>query len=222
MAASEGVQMLTKEEIGRIETACGELALERVLVLSLAAAHRTLPVYQAYSEAHAELQGYGLVHDGLVGTWRVLRARPGASAVELAPRLEAAIRSAESDLESINRVDEVGLAQALAVESISTAILALRAYLEESRSGAFNAIFGALEVDSVWAEGEAERPGVEGNVSWDSLMTHYGQQVRDIALLSGADESDEKLLFRDVAMRAEREGMPFLVQMRDLVSTATS
>ncbi len=52
-------------------------------------------------------------------------------------------------------------------------------------------------------------------------MTHYGQQVRDIALLSGADESDEKLLFRDVAMRAEREGMPFLVRMRELVSTTT-
>jgi hypothetical protein len=214
--------MLTKEEIGRIEAACGDLALERVFVFSLAAAHRTLPVYQAYSEAHAELEGYGLVHDGLVGAWRVLRARPGASVIELTPRLEAAIRGAESDLESINTAEGFGLAEALAVESISAVTLALRAYLEESRSGAFNAAIGALEVDMVWAEGEAERPGAEGAVPWDRLMTHYGQQVRDIALLSGADESDEKLLFRDVAMRAEREGMPFLVQMRELVSTSTS
>ncbi|MFJ4833602.1 hypothetical protein ACIP79_27375 [Streptomyces sp. NPDC088747] len=219
MAASEGVQMLTKEEIGRIEAACGELALERVFVLSLAAAHRTLPVYQAYSEAHAGLKGYGLVHDGLVGAWRVLRARPGASAVELAPRLEAAIRSAESDLESINMIAEFGLAEALAVESISAANLALRAFLEESRSSAFNAVVGALEVDSVWAEGEAERSGSEGDVSWDRVMTHYGQQVRDIDLLSGVDNSDQNRLFGDIAMCAEREGMPFLVQMRKLVST---
>jgi hypothetical protein len=213
--------MLTSEEIGRIRTACGELALERVFALSLAAVHRTLPVYQAYGEAHAELGGYGLVHDSLVGAWRVLRARPGASAAELPPRLEAAIRGAESDLELINAAEGFGFPEALAVESISAATLALRAYLEGSRSGAFDAIVGALEVDMVWAEGEADRSGSEGEVSWDRLMTHYRQQLRDIAALYGVDESDEKRLFRDIATRAEQEGMPFLVRMRELVSTET-
>lgn len=210
--------MLTKEETGRIEVACDELALERVFVLSLAAAHRTLPVYQAYSEAHYGLKGYGLVHDGLVGAWRVLRARPGASVIELAPRLEAAIESAESDVESINVAHKFGLAEALSVESISAVAMALRAYLEESRNFAFNAIMGALEVDSVWAEGGAETQDVEGVISWGGLIAHYELQMRDVALLLSAGESDEKLLFREVSMRAEREGLPFLVRMRELVS----
>lgn len=212
--------MLTREQIGRIEAACGELTLERVIALSLSAAHRTLPVYQAYSEAHAELEGYGLIHDGLVGVWRVLRARPGASAVEIAPRVEAAIRSAESDLSSITAANEFGLAQSLVVESISATTLALRAYLEGSRSDAFNSIVGALEIESIWAEGEADQSGVEGGVSWGRLMTHYGQQVRDIVLLSGVDAPDERSLFRDLAMRAEREGLPLLVRMRELLPPA--
>ncbi len=212
--------MLTKEEIGRIEVACDELALERVFALSLAAAHRTLPVYQAYSEAHYGAKGYGLVHDGLVGAWRVLRARPGASVIELAPRLEAAIESAESDVESINVAHKFRLAEALAVESISAVAMALRAYLEESRNFAFNAIMGALEVDSVWAEGGAETQDAEGVISWGGLIAHYELQMRDVALLLSAGETDEKLLFREVSMRAEREGLPFLVRMRELVSAA--
>jgi hypothetical protein len=222
VAVSEGVHMLTKDKIDRIKAACDEMTLERVSALSLAAACRTLPVYQAYGEAHAELEGHGLVHDGLVGTWRVLRARPGASAVELAPRLEAAIRGAESDLELINTAEDFGLPEALAVESISAATCALRAYLEGSRSDAFDAMLGALEVDIVWAEGEADLSGPEGGVSWDRLMTQYGQQVRDIAALSDADDSDEKRVFRDISMRAEQESMPLLDRMRGLVSTAAS
>ncbi|GLU47105.1 hypothetical protein [Nocardiopsis ansamitocini] len=211
--------MLTSEEIGRIEKACNELTLEKVFVLALAAGHRTLPVYQAYSEGNVEMKGHGLVHDGLVGAWRVLRARPGASFLEVAPRLETAIGTAESDLEAINTAGEFGLAEALAAESILAAILALRSYLEQSRNGAFNAIIGALEVDMVWAEGEAERSNAEGIVSWDGLMDHYGQQVRDIALLSDVDDSEKELLFRDVAMRAEQEGMHFFVRMKALMST---
>ncbi|MBB5121785.1 hypothetical protein [Streptomyces eurocidicus] len=213
--------MLAKEEINQIRSACDELALERVLALSLAAAHRTLPVYQAYSEAHAGLGGHGLVHDGLVGAWRVLRARPGASFGELAPRVEAAIRGAESDLELINGAEGFGLPEALVVESISAATLALCAYLGRSRNDSFNALVGALEVDRVWAEGEVGKSETEGVVLWDSLMTHYRQQMRDIAALCGAGDADEKSLFRDMAMRAEREGMPFLAKMRSLVSTAS-
>ncbi|MFC5724372.1 hypothetical protein ACFP1Z_29885 [Streptomyces gamaensis] len=214
--------MLTQEQIDRVEAACQELPLERVFALSLAAAHRTLPVYQAYSEAHPKLRGHGLVHDALVGAWRVLRARPGASAVQLTPRIEDAINSAQSELHLINEADEFLLPEALAAESITAATLALSAYREGSRADAFNAMIGALEVDRVWAEGEADQGEHEGLVSWDRLMSHYAQQVRDIDLLSDIGESNEKQLFRDVAMRAEQEGMAFLIPMRGIVSATSS
>jgi hypothetical protein len=209
--------MLTREEIGRIESACLEGDLTRILAFSLSSAHRTLPVYQVYAEVDSGLRGFGLIHDGFVGAWRVLRARPGASRDALAPRLEVAIRDGESDLETINSAENPGLAEALTVESISAATLALRAFLEGSRSGAFDAALGALEVDSVWAEAEAELPSADGVVSWEGLRRQYEQQLRDLTLLAPG-ESDEQLVFRDLATRAEREGMPYLVRMRGLLS----
>ncbi|ONK14344.1 hypothetical protein STBA_51280 [Streptomyces sp. MP131-18] len=108
------------------------------------------------------------------------------------------------------------------MEAISAGVLAMRAYIEKTRSLARNAVMGALEVDVVWAEWLADSPDGEGIVEWSRLREHYDYQVRDVAALLSVDKADEKDLFRDISMRAERESMPVLVRMRELVSNATS
>ncbi|MDT0347776.1 hypothetical protein [Streptomyces litchfieldiae] len=212
--------MLAKGEIDQIKTACDELGSKRVIALSVAAGSRVLPAYQAYSEARRQVRGHGLVHDGMVGIWRVLRARPRASAAEIAPLIVEAIRRAEADFKLINETEEQTLPEELAAQSITAATHALRAYLEEPRMNAFHTLAVALEIDVVWAESEADGPNLEGVVSRSHLLAHYGQQMRDAAALAAVEEAEEKRLFRDIAMRAEREGLPYLLRMRDLVPPA--
>lgn len=208
--------MLTTESIDFVRDACNTLSLPRANALALAAAHRTLPIYQAYSEGPFGAKGHGVVHDAMVQAWRVLRGRPGVSQGGLGRKVDEAVGLAEKDLELINGVDDFGLAESLSIESISTAVLALNAMTSGARESVFDALAAAIEVDLVWAEWRADASG--GVVSSDEVSVHYGQQVRDINLLSDTIGGDEDKVFRDLAMRAEREGMPYLGQMRQIVA----
>lgn len=207
--------MLTTEQIDVLRGAGDRLPLERAIALALAAAHRTLPVYQAYSEGPFGATGHGLAHDAMVKAWRVLRARPGASMDDLLRTVDDAIELAEKDLGSIHDADDFGLVEGLVVESISAAMLALSSVVSCDRESAVGAMLAAIEVDVVWAEGQADVDG--GPVSFDEVVRHHRLQVRDVGLLSGPSEADENILFRDLAMRAEREGMPYLVGMRQVM-----
>lgn len=207
--------MLTTEQIDVLRGAGERLPLGRTNALALAAAHRTLPVYQAYSEGPFGATGHGLAHDAMVQAWRVLRARPGASREGLLRTVEDAVDLAQSDLESIHRADDFGLVEGLVVESVSAAVLALGSVVSGDRESAVGAMLAAIEVDLVWAEGRSDAEG--GPVSFDDVLLHHGRQVRDVELLSRPSETDENILFRDLAMRAEREGMPYLVGMRQLL-----
>lgn len=207
--------MLTTEQIDCVRDACNALSLPRANALALAAAHRTLPIYQAYSEGPFGAKGHGVTHDAMVQAWRVLRGRPGVSQGRLGRKVDEAVGLAEKDLELINGAENFGLAESLSIESISTAVLALNAMDSGDRKSVFDALATAIEVDLVWAEWRDDVTG--GVVSSDDVSVHYGKQLRDINLLSDTIGADENIMFRDLAMRAEQEGMPYLGQMRDLV-----
>jgi hypothetical protein len=172
--------MLSKEEIDRVGLLCAQLALPRSVAFSLASAHRTLPVYQAYAERTRGLRGYGATHDAMIGIWRLLRMRPGATATEAASRAEAAAARARADFEKIQESSDFGVPESLAVESISAALCAFNGFLESSSGECRNAAVSALEVDSVLAEADADQPDSSGVIDWAPLRRHYEQQVRDL------------------------------------------
>lgn len=158
------------------------------------------------------------MHAAAVGIWRVLRGKSGASWAELGPRIEAAIREGESDLDRINNREEFGLLESLASESISSAMFALNGCMNYSRSDLFNAAMSALEIDSIQAEEEVEREGSVEVISWNGPRGHYRQQVRDLEELSSFDESDEIQIFDRIWNRVEFEGLPFMEKMRSLIA----
>jgi hypothetical protein len=211
--------MLSKDEIDRVGLLCAQLGPSRSVAFSLAAGHRTLPVYQVYAEQARGVHGYGATHDAMIGIWRVLRGRPGATAAAAASQAEVAVARATADCERIQESNDFGVAESLAVESISAALFALNSFLASSSDDCYSAAMSALEVDSVWAEADADRPDSSGVVDWAILRRHYEQQTRDLeALLDAADSALTEVL-REIQFRAESEGMYYLTRMRDSSDT---
>lgn len=210
--------MLSKHEIDRVGLLCAELGPSRAAAFALASAHRTLPVYQAYSERSRDLRGYGPTHDAMVGIWRVLRGRSGATVAAAASQAAMAVARATTDREKLQELGSFGLPESLAVEAISSAIFALNSFLESSLDDCRGSAMSALEIDSVWAEADADRPDSSSVVDWAALRGHYEQQVRDLEALVGADDSGLADVLRDLQFRAESEGMHYLTRMREIIS----
>ncbi len=210
--------MLSRDEISRMGSLCAQLAPPRFVAFSLASAHRTLPVYQAYAEQARGLYGYGATHDAMVGVWRLLRGRVGATAAEAGSQADVAIARATADLEKIQKLNDFGVPEALVEESISAALFALRAFRGSSSDDSYRAAMSALEVDSVWAEADADRPDSSGAVDWAPFRRHYEQQARDLEALSNADDSGISEALGEIQFRAESEGLYYLNRMREAVS----
>ena len=100
-------------------------------------------------------------------------------------------------------------------------MIALRGFVDQSREVVLHAALGALEVDSVWAENEADGPESEGVVHWDRLAAHHRQQVRDVDALTEVVEGNEGLVFREMYMRVGSEALTYVNVMRDLFSNVS-
>jgi hypothetical protein len=208
--------MLTQDQIDHVRHACSGLPPRRANALGLAAAYRTLTVYQAYSEGPFKAGGHGASHDAMVYAWRTLRGRQGASISGLRRKVKSARDMAERDIEMLGGSDDFDLLEALTIESISAAVLALGAMLSGDRESIFDAMMTAIEIDLVWSESLAD--SAAESVPSDGVAVHYSQQVRDIQILFSAEGVGEDVLFRDLAFCAEREGMSYLVRARELVA----
>lgn len=206
--------MLSTEEIELVRRRCAELSEAELTAFSLAAVHRVLPGYQVYGEVHAEIRGPGSAHDALVAVSRLLRGQGSVTREKVMPKVDKALTDLESDLAKIAPGAVFGLAEAVAVEVATAVSLALKGWKDSSAEDQFQAAMGALEVDSVWAEGTADEV-----VSWDRLVAHHQQQVRDLEELRSVDRADASGTFRTIAYRAEREGMPYLNGMELLVNS---
>jgi hypothetical protein len=211
--------MLSRDEISRVGSLCAQLGPSEYVAFSLASAHRTLPVYQAYAEQAHGLYGYGVTHDAVIGVWRLLRGRAGATAAGVGSQADIAIARATADREKIQELSDFGVPEALAVESISAALFALSAFRGSSSDYACKAAMSALEIDSVWAEADADRPDSSGVVDWAPLRRHYEQQARDLEALSNVDDPGiSEALLGEIQFRAESEGLYYLNRMREAVS----
>lgn len=207
--------VLSADEIDVIKRMCGELDDTGLTAFSLAAVHRVLPVYQVYAEVNTATRGHGSAHDALVAIARLLRGEGDLTSEKVRPSVDVALADMESDLSRIQGRSEVDLPEAIAVEVVTAVWAALSGWKNSSVDERFQAAMGALEVDSVWAEGTAAEV-----VSWDRLVTQYQQQVRDLEELRSSDLATAAGTYRTVAYRSEREGMPYLDGMEELMKRA--
>ncbi|MGZ3145274.1 hypothetical protein ACVDFE_25400 [Lentzea chajnantorensis] len=203
--------MLSTNEIDVIRRGCSELDETGLTVFSLAAVHRVLPVYQVYTEMNKTVRGHGPAHDALVAIARLLRREGGLTPEKVRPVVDAALAGLKSDLSKINRRAELNFPEAVTVEVIAAVTAALNGWKTSSFDECFQAVMGALEVDSLWAE-----ETVDEVVSWERLATQFQQQVRDLDELRSVEPATAVNIYRTVSYRSEREGMPYLDGMEEL------
>ncbi|MCX2955425.1 hypothetical protein [Lentzea sp. NEAU-D7] len=204
--------MLSTSEIDVIRRGCGELDEAGLTAFSLAAVHRVLPVYQVYGEMVRAARGHGPAHDALVAIARLLRGEGGLTSEKVRPVVDAALAGLGSDLSRIHGQSKFDLPEALAVEVVTAVTAALNGWKNASVDERLQAATGALEVDSVWSEGTAGE-----TVSWERLTIQYQQQVRDLEELRSIDPTTAASTCRTIAYRSEREGMPYLDGMEELM-----
>jgi hypothetical protein len=205
-------RVLSTGEIDVIRRGCDELDETGLTAFSLAAVHRVLPIYQVYSETHRAVKGHGLAHDALVAIARLLRGEGGLTFEKVRSVADAAMEGLESDLSKIHGRSEFGLPEAVTVEVVTAVTAALNGWKNSSADERFQSVMSALEVDSVWAEETAGE-----TVSWDRLATQYQQQLRDLEALRSVDPANATGTYMTVAYRSEREGMPYLDGMEELM-----
>ena len=204
--------MLSTDDLEFIRSACAKLEKDGRTAFAVAAVHRILPVYQAYSEIHTEIQGYDPSHDTLVQISRLLRRRPGVTSELVERKIERAKSDLSADLSSVREVRESSLAESLVEEVLGAIYIVLDGWGKADLESYVQASLMALEVDLVWAEG-----GSDPVVSWDGLNTQYSWQVRDLKELALGGEESGFGVYRTIAMRAEREGVAYLQRMRSLM-----
>ncbi|SDP94329.1 hypothetical protein SAMN05421507_12375 [Lentzea jiangxiensis] len=98
------------------------------------------------------------------------------------------------------------------MEVVNAAIAVLNGWKNSSVDERFRAVICALEVDMVWVEETA------GEVTaWERLTTQFQQQVRDLEELRSVDLVTAVHTYKTVTYRSEREGMPYLNGMEELM-----
>ncbi|CAM3742664.1 hypothetical protein KIPE111705_22795 [Kibdelosporangium persicum] len=211
------VAMLADQEARRIREACDGMPPARVTALALAAAHRVLPVYQVYSEVRSFVRGYEEVHDAIIAAWRFLRRQDGATAEIATRRIGEAEAAATKDLARLEAGD-IDLPELLVMSTVEAVMSAFDAFVNESRSAAYDAVLSALDVDIVWAEGLADAdPASGGIVQWANMMAQYRMQSQDIDELFARSESEEIDALDTVYFRAESQGLVYLMRMSELL-----
>lgn len=196
------IPVLSVDRIGSIRKVCGELDVVGLTAFTVAAVHRVLPAYQVYGEVHADIRGHRAVHDALVAIPRLLRRQPGVTRPQVARAVDTALTGASRDLAVLRGRTPPGLAESMAAEVISAAVLVLNSWKSPSSEGCAQAVITALAVDDAWSGG---------------VQVHYGQLLRDARELAAAGGPGSPDSYLALLSRAERESEVHLQRMKSLL-----